>query len=157
MTASATRHIVLGRHNELATSLDRRLFYLVNGPWPKAAEIEVYRSVVGGDFEFVPASEYSANPSRGTISLLSIQNPETKLSVSLKFSPFARIACVITNYGEETASVDHIGLTYNVTQRIEQDSSGIKRKPISDIYELSSSSSSTSELEGLQESSSSTS
>ena len=148
LTETATRHILLGRHNELATANDQRTFWLVNGSWPKISEIEVYK-VVNGVETFVSPSLYSSNPEQGTITFASMQGDDVKLSVSVKFPSMIRIACLITNYSEEAVSIDHIGLTYNTVQRIERDEFGINRKPISDIYDLSSSSSSSSEIEGL--------
>ena len=120
----------------------------------KGRKCYVYR-IYGDETELVDPSEYSLNPKTGKIVFSSLQPSDSKLSVSVGFDSSMRVACMITNYGEEAASIDHIGLTYNVAQRMEANSIGIKRKPISDIYELSSSSSSSSEIEVLYESSSS--
>ena len=135
-----SRQILLGRNNELATSENRVTFFMSNGPWPEVTEIEVYR-IIGNTSEFIPASGYSANPKEGSISFSSIQDAEAKLSVTLKFPPLIRVVCLITNYGEESVSIDHIGITYNKVQRIAKDEFGINRRPISDLYEISSSSS----------------
>jgi hypothetical protein len=144
LVGTGTRQILLGRHNELATSNDRRTFWLTNGPWPSVAGIEVYK-IIDGSEELVSPDLYSANPRQGTISFASLQEDDAYLSVSLKYPPLIRIACMITNYGETAISIDHIGLMYNTVQRIERDDSGIIRSPISDIYEMSSSSSESSE------------
>lgn len=144
LAGTGTRQILLGRHNELATSNDRRTFWLTNGPWPRVAGIEVYK-IINGSEELVSPDLYSANPRQGTISFASLQDDDAYLSVSLKYPPLIRIACMITNYGETAISIDHIGLMYNTVQRIERDDSGIIRSPISDIYEMSSSSSESSE------------
>ena len=145
---TATRQILLGRHNELATSVDRSKFWLVNGPWPSSTDIEVYK-IIGETTEYAPPSSYSANPREGSISFSTIQSDETKLSVSIKYPSLIRIICLITNYGEEAITIDHIGVTYNTVQRIEMDEFGIIRTPISDVYEMSSSSSESSEINGL--------
>lgn len=141
-----TRHIILGRYNETATSYDGRNFSLVNGPWPKIAELEVYK-ILFGAIEEVPADQYSANPRQGLITMSSVQHSDAKLSVTLKFPPLIRIACMIMNYGTGATTIKHIGVTYNVVQRTRENTDGsINRTPIEDVWEISSSSSSSSEL-----------
>jgi hypothetical protein len=57
-----------------------------------------------------------------------------------------RMVCEITNYGGTAAVIHHIGVQYNVTKRMQRDSSGnIRREPIDLVVDESSSSRSDGE------------
>jgi len=144
------RSFLLTRFNETAVSDDGVKYSLVNGSWPSFASVDVYR-LEPGMTQGVPvnASEYSLNPAAGTITMLSIQPPGTIIIASIAVDPLIRILCQITNYSEDIVKLDHIGVAYNVTQRVPRLSDGtIMRQPLDMTFELSSSSSSESSTSG---------
>jgi hypothetical protein len=141
------RAITLTRFNELGLSTDNRTYRLVNGGWPESASVEVSRLPPGDrEGQLLDPATYVANPSDGTITLFTAQPDGTKIVATVSQSPVIRLICKIVNRSEDAATLDHIGITYNVTRRIKRLPDGtISKQPISMVIDVSSSSSSSSE------------
>jgi hypothetical protein len=158
LVQAGDRAIILPRSNESTSSSDGFRFSLVNGPWPEGSTVEVFRYSPGEkEGELIAPSLYSSNAREGSVTFTSLQASDSRILVTIGLPSVVRIACRITNRDLNAASIDHIGLMYNVTKRIERDSEGkIVRQPIDmRVDESSSSSQSISESSESSESSSS--
>jgi hypothetical protein len=128
------QHTVLPtRFNEILLTDDFKTFRAINGRWNKNLEIEVYRLEKNNtQGVFVSPSEYSANAISGTITFLSSQDPSVIFFINVFFASSFRIATRVTNYTDESATIHHIGVMYNVSKRIPRSSNGtIIHVPIS--------------------------
>ena len=120
------RHtILLTRYNELFLTQDFLTYTAINGKWPDNVDIEVYR--VNDDIpngELVDASLYASNNKEGTIIFVNAQSETDQFVLTVALSPCFRFLCKVINYGTEGATIDHIGLIYNITKRIPVDLAG---------------------------------
>lgn len=116
-TDSDNHYIMLTRNNEPLITRNHMDFYALNGKWPDNASITVYR--VGSDNQsvMVGEDEYTYDNKNGVISFYVSQNNENKFFFSIHMKPSFRIVCEITNYSEKQASIDHIGVVYNYSEK----------------------------------------
>jgi hypothetical protein len=134
---SDTYTILLTRYNEKLITTNNRVFTALNGRWPHSCNVEVYRfNSQNPNGIIVDASEYAANSLSGEITFYSYQSSLDKFTINVIFKPFFRLIAKITNYGEESAVIHHIGVIYNTCKRVPTDINGnIIHKPISDRLE----------------------
>jgi hypothetical protein len=122
---SEKQEVLLSRYNEPLTTKNYKTYLAQNGGWCKDFEIEVYRyndSMSNG--VLVDSSLYTANPFDGKISFLSQQNKRDAFMLCVKMDAIFRFVCKITNYKQESFSIDHIGLIYNIMKRVPRDENG---------------------------------
>jgi len=113
------RHtIILGRHNEVFLTTDYKTYTAINGGWAKDATIEVYKYSNNINLkELVDSSKYVVNNINGKITFYATQNVNDTFLLRVYFDPLFRIVCNIENYGPVAASIDHIGILYNISKR----------------------------------------
>lgn len=128
-----TYSILLTRYNEILTTDNFKTYYALNGRWPNSCSIEIYKfNSQNPNGILVNQSEYAANSINGQINFFNYQNTSDTFSINVIFKPFFRLIAKITNHGQETAVIHHIGVIYNTCKRVPTDSNGnIIHKPIS--------------------------
>jgi len=120
------RHTIMPtRFNERFLTEDHKIYTAINGGWAKGAEIEVYAiNITTLSYLAISPSEYVVNHIDGTITFYTTQDENNVFVLSVYFDSSFRILCNVTNYGPSTASVDYIGLLYNIAKRIPADNNG---------------------------------
>jgi hypothetical protein len=113
------------RFNEILITENFQNYKAINGRWQSGYEFELYKIT---DYEkeaiLVPKTEYTVNSVDGSINFKSSQGSEYTFFVNLFFASSFRIAVRITNYTDDAATINHVGVMYNVSSRISRDESG---------------------------------
>jgi len=114
------RHeILFSRYNEPMFTTDYKNYFAINGSWANGSAISIYKyndQDINGIL--VPALSYSINSINGSIGFSTIQDYSDKFMICIDMSSLFRFICKIKNYGSKTATIDHIGLIYNIMKRI---------------------------------------
>jgi hypothetical protein len=101
------------------TTKNYQKYTAINGGWAEGANVELYKvntnNLIG---ELISSSQYSINNKTGDITFFNIQNKTDIFVICIYFDPVFRLVCNTTNYGPETATIDHIGVIYNIGKRI---------------------------------------
>jgi len=128
------QEILLSRYNELLITADNKIYQAINGSWPMNSTINVYKyNSFMQNGELVNSATYSSNYINGTISFITPQEKSYKFIICIEIHPVFNLICKIKNYGTIPATIDHIGLIYNVAKRIPTLSNGtIINKNIAD-------------------------
>lgn len=131
---SDKQEILLSRYNEPLKTNNYKTYLALNNRWPKYAAIEVYKYTdENKEGVLIDSSLYATNPEAGTITFSYRQNQKDKFMICIGVDSSFRVLCKIVNYGEKKASIDYIGLMYNVSKRIPTDTEGnIIHKTIGD-------------------------
>jgi len=123
---TSDRHTIMPtRFNERCLTDDRKTYSAINGGWAEGATIEVYTINASTlSYSVVDPSGYTSNNIDGTLTFYTTQDENSIIVLSIYFDSVFRILCNVTNYGPETASIDYIGLLYNIAKRIPTDNNG---------------------------------
>ena len=120
-----TYTILLTRYNEILQTFNHKTYYALNGRWPHSCSIEIYRfNSQNPNGIIVNMSDYSINSITGEINFFNYQSSSDTFTINVIFKPFFRLIAKITNYGQESATIHHIGVIYNTCKRIPKDSNG---------------------------------
>ncbi len=110
--------ILLSRIDEVMETEDYICYHPQTGGWPLEAEVTVKGYSINSPSGFVvPENEYIKNAELGTIQFLSPRKSEEFFTISINLGSSFKVMCKITNFGEEAASLDHVGLIYSIGQR----------------------------------------
>lgn len=125
--------ILLTRYNETLITDDNRVFVALNGNWPDGVDITVYRiNTQNPNGQLVDTKDYSANNTEGSITFYNTQNSSNTYVISIEVLPSFRLALKVVNYGSKRACIHHVGVIYNMTERIPTNDDGsIIHTPIS--------------------------
>lgn len=112
----AHRQTILNtRYNELLISENGKEFFPINGKWNSLSEFTLYDE---NGLEVNPSS-YVAEPELGRIIFNSSKSLNNKYYIDIELSNRFKIYARIKNYGEESAQIEHIGVSYNISKRFE--------------------------------------
>lgn len=118
-----THELIATRYNEKMTTTDYKTYFAINGAWASGSNVQVFE-IIGDNSLEIDTTLYAINPNNGSITFTSQKNPSHSFVVCIGFVPYFRLLCNIINYGEEVAIIDHVGIMYNIMQRIPRDSDG---------------------------------
>jgi hypothetical protein len=117
--------ILLSRYNEPLTTTNYKLYRAINGRWYEGFSVEVYKYNSNNlEGTLVDSSLYTVNSYKGEVIFETMQSISDLFLICIKQDTSFKFICKITNYGKETAFIDHIDLIYNVMKRIPSDSNG---------------------------------
>jgi len=140
------RSIILTRMNETTYAINQKTYKAINGAWPDSASVDVYVIYEGEtDGQIVSSSSYTLNNTTGTVSFASALEDGSRVVMDIKPDEMVRVAVKMENYSETPIEIGQLTVLFNKTKRFNQYSDGtIKRHPITDEFDNSSSSSSES-------------
>ncbi len=109
ITELRTRYVSFG---ESTTTSDYKNYYLVNGSWPKDAEIVVY---INGQ---ITRSTYTADVDDGSIKFHHYLMPSDVVTVFVQFSNSYRLGLKVLDYNTSVAKTYDFGLQYNLLKNL---------------------------------------
>ena len=109
------RSILNTRYNELLISENGIEYYAINGKWHESSEIKIYAE----NGVLIKDTEYDLDPSSGKVLFKLSRSPNYKFYIDVELSNRFTLYARIKNLDNDAAHIDHIGVTYNISERFQ--------------------------------------
>jgi hypothetical protein len=146
------RAFVSTRFNEPTVTTNNVTYTAINGSWPSEAIVNVYVILSGQtDGQLADSSSYTLNNQDGTVTFSPSLVAGSRVVLDIHPDGVLRVAMYIKNYSNQPVELGQLTVMFNKTTRVQTYPDGtIKRHPMGDDLDNSSSSSSSESSESSQ-------